>query len=85
MLVVLLCRLCQNIMCDGGSCQEYRGIMVNGRPDNMAQVAVLDGNLQNYFFTSETENANIPSNLNPKTNSTLTPSSFVTRYIRSEL
>lgn len=22
-------------MCDGGSCQEYRGIMVNGRPDNM--------------------------------------------------
>ena len=33
--MVLVCRLCQNIMCDGGSCQEYRGIMVNGRPDNM--------------------------------------------------
>ena len=37
-------------MCDGGSCQEHRGIMVNGWPDNMAQVAVLDGNLQKISY-----------------------------------
>ena len=37
-------------MCDGGSCQAHRGIMVNGWPDNMAQVAVLDGNPQKISY-----------------------------------
>ena len=39
--LALVCRLCQNIVCDGGSCQENRGIMVSGRPDNMAYTGHL--------------------------------------------
>ena len=43
-------------MCDGSSCQGYRGIMVNGRPDNMAQVAVLDGNLHILYVANSSIN-----------------------------
>lgn len=36
-------------MCVGDSCQDYRGIMANGRPDNLALMAVLDGNLHLFY------------------------------------
>lgn len=35
------CRICRNIMGDGGSCQEHRGIMVCDRPEKLARTGRL--------------------------------------------